>query len=135
MFEFHGWISVHGADEEPPAALRGPDGASVADLVRYTDGGPGLVDLRWMNGELFIHVGGFANHRSPDVDGVFDLFRRVGEAAPGSYGLLHYRDDEEPGESGNAFHVWVMRRGRLYEATDTLLSPVIPTIEDLDDPS
>ncbi|MEU5614294.1 Imm7 family immunity protein [Streptomyces sparsogenes] len=56
---------------------------------------PCLLDLRWMNGEPFIHLGGHSNHRSaPDVVG---LLEHVAAVAPGSYGLLHMRDDEDPG--------------------------------------
>ncbi|MFE5584553.1 Imm7 family immunity protein [Kitasatospora sp. NPDC056531] len=53
---------------------------------------PGLVDLRWMNGALFLHFGGRRNHRDTEV---LDFFREVGRRAPGSYGLLHVRNDED----------------------------------------
>ncbi|MFJ8775545.1 Imm7 family immunity protein [Streptomyces microflavus] len=88
---------------------------------------PYLLDLRWMNGEPFIHLGGFSNHRSsPDVA---ELFEHVAEVAPGSYGLLHVRDDEDPGH-GNEVRVLRLVRGRVTQHTETLLSPCIPTVED-----
>lgn len=88
---------------------------------------PYLLDLRWLNGEPFIHLGGFSNHRSsPDVA---EVFERVAEVAPGSYGLLHVRDDEDPGHE-NEVRVLRLVRGRVTQHTETLLSPCIPTVED-----
>ncbi|WP_234021411.1 Imm7 family immunity protein [Streptomyces sp. 142MFCol3.1] len=88
---------------------------------------PYLIDLRWMNGEPFIHPGGSTNHRSsPDV---VELFEHVAVVAPGSYGLLHFRDDEEPGHENNV-RVLKLVRGMVTQHTEALLSPYIPTVED-----
>ncbi|MFI1791029.1 CbrC family protein [Streptomyces olivaceoviridis] len=58
-----------------------------------------MLDLRWMNGAPFIHRGGYSNHRSsPDL---VELFEYVAAVAPGSYGLLHVHDDEEPGHEND----------------------------------
>ncbi|WP_329202891.1 MULTISPECIES: Imm7 family immunity protein [unclassified Streptomyces] len=76
MFEYHGWITLR--------ETAGDDDAS-----------PYLLDLRWMNGEPFIHLGGHSNHRSsPDA---VALFEYVATVAPGSYGLLHIRDGPPSG--------------------------------------
>ncbi|KJY42612.1 hypothetical protein VR46_23380, partial [Streptomyces sp. NRRL S-444] len=88
---------------------------------------PYLLDLRWMNGEPFIHLGGHPNHRS-SLD-VVDLFEHVAKVAPGSYGLLHIRDDEDPAHE-NEVRVLRLARGSVTEHTETLLSPCIPTLED-----
>ncbi|MDA2808971.1 Imm7 family immunity protein [Nocardiopsis suaedae] len=127
MFEFHGWIAIQGPDEE---RADGPDGERLRRLVASASGGSSLVDLRWINGQPFLHVGGLLNRRSTEADEVFDLFERVGSVAPGSYGLLYYHDDEENGEEGNTFHVLAMRRGRLTRESDDHLTPVIPRLED-----
>ena len=88
---------------------------------------PYLLDLRWMNGEPFIHLGGYSNHRSsPDVA---ELFEQVAVVAPGSYGLLHVRDDEEP-DRENEVRVLRLVRGVVTQHTEALLSPCIPTVED-----
>ncbi|MFF0055414.1 Imm7 family immunity protein [Streptomyces microflavus] len=63
---------------------------------------------------------------SPDVA---ELFEHVAEVAPGSYGLLHVRDDEDPGHE-NEVRVLRLVRGRVTQHTETLLSPCIPTVED-----
>ncbi|MFE7594760.1 Imm7 family immunity protein [Kitasatospora sp. NPDC057512] len=129
MFEYHGWIKVlesASADDEEwdDDRLRLVVGG-LEERVREIDS-PYLLDLRWMNGEVFVHFGGFANHRDTRIPA---FFREVGERAPGSYGLLHVRDDEDPGRE-NEVLVLRMARGQVSEHTDPLLSPCIPVLED-----
>ncbi|MFE0508839.1 Imm7 family immunity protein [Streptomyces sp. NPDC058964] len=72
-------------------------------------------------------LGGHSNHRSsPDV---VELFEHVAVVAPGSYGLLHVRDDEEP-DHENEVRVLRLVRGVVTHHTEALLSPYIPTVED-----
>ncbi|EKX64685.1 Imm7 family immunity protein [Streptomyces ipomoeae] len=127
MFEYHGWITVRetavGDDDE------GRLGEIVEELRACIDemASPYLLDLRWMNGEPFIHLGGHSNHRSsPDVVG---LFEHVAAVAPGSYGLLHVRDDEDPGHE-NDVRVLRLARGAVTWHTEPLLSPCVPALED-----
>ncbi|WP_205023395.1 Imm7 family immunity protein [Streptomyces sp. HB132] len=127
MFEYHGWITVRdtAADDDDEPRLR----RIVDELRRHIAriDSPYLLDLRWMNGEPFIHLGGFSNHRSsPDVVG---LFEHVAVSAPGSYGLLHVHDDEEP-DRENDVRVLRLLRGRVTHHTEALLSPYVPTVED-----
>ncbi|MFE1312805.1 Imm7 family immunity protein [Streptomyces sp. NPDC058755] len=127
MFEYHGWITVResAGEEDDDSRLR-----QIVDELRERIAAmdsPYLLDLRWMNGEPFIHLGGHSNHRSaPDV---FELFAHVATIAPGSYGLLHVRDDEDPRHENEA-RVLRLVRGTLSEHTEQLLSPCIPTLED-----
>ncbi len=92
-------------------------------------GGSGLGDLRAMNGEYYVHVGGYSNHRGNHGDRVIAGFSRIGRLAPGSYGLLYVQDDEDP-VWATGFRVYRMVRGAVTEQADVLLSPVIPTLED-----
>ncbi|MFJ8275549.1 Imm7 family immunity protein [Streptomyces sp. NPDC094154] len=114
MFEYHGWITVRetAADDEDEPRLR-----QIVDELRLRIAqmdSPYLLDLRWMNGEPFIHLGGYSNHRSsPDV---VELFEHVAAVAPGSYGLLHVRDDEEP-DHGDDVRVLKLVRGMVAELT------------------
>ncbi|GHF38513.1 Imm7 family immunity protein [Streptomyces griseosporeus] len=126
MFEYHGWITVRetAADDDDEPRLQ-----QIVDELRLHIArmdSPYLLDLRWMNGEPFVHLGGFSNHRLPDV---IQLFEHVAAVAPGSYGLLHVHDDEEPGH-GNDVRVLRLARGRVTQHTEPLLSPYIPTVED-----
>ncbi|HSY00203.1 MAG TPA: Imm7 family immunity protein [Streptomyces sp.] len=127
MFEYHGWVTVRetAADDDDESRLR-----QIVDELRLRIAqmdSPYLLDLRWMNGEPFIHLGGYSNHRSsPDV---VELFEHVAVVAPGSYGLLHVRDDEEP-DHENEVRVLRLVRGVVTQHTEALLSPCIPTVED-----
>lgn len=127
MFEYHGWITVRetAVDDDDDVRLR-----QVVDELRLRIArmeSPYLLDLRWMNGEPFIHLGGHSNHRSPP-DAV-SLFEHVAKVAPGSYGLLHVRDDEDPAHA-NEVRVLRLARGSVTHHTEALLSPCIPTLED-----
>ncbi|MFJ5707990.1 Imm7 family immunity protein [Streptomyces sp. NPDC093105] len=125
MFEYHGWITIREkpAGDDDDVRLR----RIVDDLrLRIAEtASPYLLDLRWMNGEPFLHLGGHANHRSTDVT---DLFAHVAAVAPGSYGLLHIRDDEDPGHE-NEVRVLRLARGEVTHHTEPLLSPCVPKLE------
>ncbi|GAA1630931.1 Imm7 family immunity protein [Nonomuraea maheshkhaliensis] len=129
VFEYHGWLTIRetaGLDDDPASLRRQVEkvGECLAELGDY-----GLVDLRWMNGVPFIHVGGNPNHRGTWGPAIITLFSRVGRIAPGSYGLLHVWDDES-GPHSNEFRVFRLARGEVTEHADALLSPAIPTLED-----
>ncbi|MGW7258327.1 Imm7 family immunity protein [Streptomyces sp. NPDC054834] len=70
--------------------------------------------------------GGHQNHRSAEVA---DILAHVGSVAPGSYGLVDIRDDEDPGHE-NEIRVRRLVRGTVSEHTETLLSPCVPALED-----
>jgi hypothetical protein len=129
MFEYHGWVNVL---ESATASDDDYDDGRLRELVRGIErrireiNSPYLLDLRWMNGAVFVHFGGIPNHRDAEI---VEFFREVGERAPGSYGLLHVRDDEDPGR-GNEVLVIRMVRGMSTEHSEPLLSPCIPVLED-----
>ncbi|WP_121704232.1 Imm7 family immunity protein [Streptomyces sp. E5N298] len=127
MFEYHGWITVRETaadDDDEPRRRQIVDELHLR--IAQMDS-PYLLDLRWMNGEPFIHLGGSSNHRSsPDV---VELFEHVAVVTPGSYGLLHVHDDEEP-DHENEVRVLRLVKGMVTQHTETLLSPYIPTVED-----
>ncbi|MFC8531539.1 Imm7 family immunity protein [Nocardia sp. NPDC057227] len=127
MFEYHGWISLRSTaaavDDEPPLRLREIE-ASVAEFAGYA-----LMDLRPMNVGYYLHLGGQPNRSGTWGPALVGLFRRIGELAPGSYGLLYVHDDEDP-EYAGVFRVYRMVRGAVTVGTDELLSPVIPMLED-----
>ncbi|MFG2312983.1 Imm7 family immunity protein [Streptomyces sp. NPDC048566] len=126
MFEYHGWITVRdsAAGDDEVRLLRIVDELELH--IAQMDS-PYLLDLRWMNGEPFIHLGGSSNHRSSP--NVVELLEHVAVVAPGSYGLLHIRDDEDPGHENEAI-VLRLVRGAITQHTETLLSPWMPTVED-----
>ncbi len=132
MFEYHGWVTVQASAGDEETAERAAAVARVTERLSSLKGGSGLADLRWVNGMAQVHLGGFLNHRAGEGQTVVDLFAGVGQDAPGSYGLLYIRDDEDPNGRVNEFQVLVMRRGKVTVHPDAFLSPCIPIIEDED---
>lgn len=123
MIEFHGWISLTVEGDQAGKAL-------LRELSRF--GAEHRVSgARVINGQYLVWVAGAANHRSPDADSVLALFRAVGAAEKEAYGVLYIRDDEN-GEFSNEFEVCVLSRGRVRSERDTLLSPCIPEIEEVE---
>lgn len=130
MFEYHAWVTVQSSPgDETDGELKDAFDAAEREVAVLRDGTT-EVSLRWVNGMGHLHLSGFLNHRSGEGQQVIDVFERVGRAAPGSYGILYVRDDEDPAGRQNEFQVTVMRRGATFAVRDGLLSPCIPLIED-----
>lgn len=131
MFQFHGWAVVSHHTHDTDSALQDECWSAVEEHVRNLDSE--LVRTVRHNGCDSLVITGQHNHRS---EYVVDLFRWLAEHAPGSYGLLYVRDDEDTyriGNHSNEFRVWKLCRGTLSELADPFLSPCIPTIEDVYD--
>lgn len=129
MFEYHGWVTI-------AATTTGDDDAALLErLVERVHRSLAnttlldLVDLRWSAGLPMLHLGGLDKHGGAITQQLLETFARVGELAPGSYGLLHIWDDQDP-ENDNAFQTYRMARGQVTEQKDPHLSPIAPTILD-----
>jgi hypothetical protein len=84
---------------------------------------------------LMLYVGGNKNHRGVIGDELDQLLEWTARIAPGSYGLLYWRDDEgDPIAGPNNFQVKVMSRGEVVTRFDPFLSPFFPVVEDFYDP-
>ena len=113
MFEFHGWasISYHTHDTDLRAQER--CWQDVVACVRRQESS--LFTTRQANGLHEVTVAGRHARRS---EYVIDLFKELAVLAPGSYGILYVRDDEDQRGAGayaNAFRVWKLCRGTLTE--------------------
>jgi hypothetical protein len=129
VFEYHGWVTIQAtATGDSEFALLERIVERVRRAVRDF-GDLDLVDLRWVNGVPVLHLGGMDKHGATIAPDLLDLFTRVGELAPGSYGLLHVWDDQDI-EHDNDFRVHRMARGQVSERADAFLSPVAPTVVD-----
>ncbi len=74
------------------------------------------------------HIYGAHNHTLTYLDDLMELFKTIGEKAPGSFGLLYVRLSEDP-VYWNKYKVFRLAKGVLTEHEDTLLSPCSPIIE------
>ena len=93
MYEYHGWITVvysiwevEDEDEKLETAVN-----YARDLIEQTLPKRYINELKVVNGEYMISLAGLANHRGTLEDDLINVFREIGEKAPGSYGLAPYR--------------------------------------------
>ena len=139
MFEFHGWFSIH---EAPYFIEDGKMNSLTTQLKNYVaalEWGSGennlYAEVRQMNGDVRLYVGGNKNHRGVIGDEIDQLLEWTARIAPGSYGLLYWRDDEGDLPAGPYnFQVKVMSRGEVVTRFDPFLSPFFPIVEDFYDP-
>ena len=131
MFEYHGWLVLRAAphDTETEHADLRAAVEFVQRLLVDLNEVPGLRDLRRVNGSPQFHFGGFTNHRPAEFEDLLTGVRDLAARAPGTYGLVHYWDDEAPVHD-NEFRTLVVKRGTVTEHDDPYLSPLIPTVED-----
>jgi len=84
-----------------------------------------------VNGRLVFQCSGGANQRGDDHESLRDVLRYVTTELPGSYGLVYWYDDEDPGRGRfDGYRVIVIDRGRLHDRFDPFLSPTDPPVED-----
>lgn len=131
MYEFHCWtvIRYHAHDTDPTL-----QDACVASCTAYLKKHPVLNDLNYKivshNGITTFLMSGLHNHAGHYV---IEIYRWIGQNAPGSYGQLHINDQEET-IAPDSFKVYIMRKGVVKEEIDPFFSPRIPVIEDPYDP-
>ena len=130
MFEFHSWVTIQegwceSQDDETLLAANVKEIRSEAERLLVDTFGCS-ADVAVANGLHRPTIHGFRNHAQ---SWVLELFRRTGQIARGSYGVLYIRDDEDPDHS-NEFQVWVMVRGEVEKKEDALLSPCLPKLEE-----
>ncbi|NEW55965.1 hypothetical protein GV794_09910 [Nocardia cyriacigeorgica] len=130
LFEYHAWLTVQYSAGDETGSQNRDAFRAAEELCEPLRSGSGLVDVRRVNGEGQVHLGGFLNRRTGQGQEVIDTFARIGRVAAGSYGVLYFRDDEDSTGYANAFQILVMRRGMVSSIRDEGLSPCIPAIED-----
>lgn len=111
--------------------------ARLQERVAALDWHKGLAwaEVQALNGLYYLFVAGNRNHRGRTGKELDDLLAFVAAEAPGSYGLLYWRDDEDDPPAGpNNYQVTVMARGSLTLRLDPFLSPTVPTVEDAWEP-
>ncbi len=133
MVELHGWATIREfftlQDDDSDEKIEQIIG-ELGDTISRIHWGNGLLDLRAVNGEYFLTVNIFTNHRDDRVGDALRLFQHIAKVAPGSYGLLYLNDDEDQSGHENEFLVYLLAKGTLTEHKDQLLSPLIPTVEE-----
>lgn len=129
MYEFHGWATIHESIVEADAGRLDSIVNGLKDYISNLHWNSGLLNVYAVNGEYHLSLGGFLNRKTVEAKEIIKLYLLIADRAPGSYGLLYTRDDEDTDGFENEFRVFVLARGILQEKKDIFLSPVIPVIE------
>ena len=130
MVEIHGWITIretYEATDEDNFEMILKQVNDELETLNYCN-----LNIKRINGECFIELLSCTNHMSLDVMELLSFFEIVGKVAKGSYGLLYMHNNEDE-DNYNSFMVYRLARGKVKIYQDDLLSPVVPTIEDIDD--
>ncbi len=131
MYQFNGWFAVSDDPYESESARMKEIAAELEGVVGRVDWPNGFAAVRWLGGSCFLHVAGAANRPAGYREELHDVVTFLAEQAPGTYGVLYSRDDEDPDiEYRNAFRVLVLAKGEAQWRDDPFLSPIVPTIED-----
>jgi hypothetical protein len=130
MYQYHGWAVLRTTftsdeveDSEDERVRQ-----SVAEYLASRNW-PYVLGMQAVNGAYHVWITGMPNHRPLLAWSPVEVFRRIAELAPGSYGLLFVWDDEDADGYNNASRVYVMARGELQERLDPFLAPCIPVLE------
>jgi hypothetical protein len=127
MLEFHGWITLRYGNSEKDENLQAVFVQKVKDFISQKYPyliDKGLLHFSFQNSEDFLMISGLCNHKNEPFD-VKEIFEWVAVNSKGSYGLLHFHDDD----FNDDFEVLVLKRGKLIGYKDVYLSPFIPECE------
>lgn len=128
MVEYHAWAAIWLEEDHSLEVFQ-----YIRDeLHKRVDSicqGSGFGEVKPSNGNLHLVVTGKPNHRSAEIEVLFELWQFIVREAPESHGLLYLWDDEDH-EHDNEFRVWVLQRGKIVERSDPFLSPVDLTLVD-----
>lgn len=132
MFEFHGWITIRDTyscamEEDEKFDLIINKIKNEIDSFGWCNG---FHDIRIVNGEYQLIISGYLNHKSAEVNELFDIYNEIAKIAVGSYGILYVRDDEDQNGFDNEFSVYVMAKGNITRHKDTFLSPFVGVVEE-----
>ncbi len=128
MVELHSWITISETyeicEEDDDRVIQNLN--QIIQGLRYID-----VSIKVTNGEYYIEFSLYTNHFSADVKEYLNFFSEVGKIAKGSYGLVYLYNDEDETHC-NEFQILRLSRGEVRKYDDRILSPFVPTIEDVD---
>lgn len=139
MFEYQGWATILPTYYEDDAAEDAFDDETAAELIAELEklaadhkacNINNACGIGYMNGNLRCWFMGYSNHRCQEWEEIMAYFQTLAAKAPGSYGILSCRDDEDPVKN-NAFQIFILKKGRIIEADDIWLSPCVPEIEEI----
>ncbi|WP_317056203.1 Imm7 family immunity protein [Roseovarius rhodophyticola] len=137
MVELHGWFTIREAFREEDESDEVLSSAifQIEKAISKLSNFNLAAKLMQQNGCYSLLINGNFNHRDSRWTEVTELVQLVSKIAPGSYGILHFHDDEDKNGRENQFQALVMKKGRVQTLIDENLSPFFCDLEDASDPS
>lgn len=89
-----------------------------------------ICQMKITNGSYKLMIAGMDNHKSSSWTELLEFLNWIGLEAKGSYGLLHFYDDEDKNGLENQFQVIVLKKGKISFNLDTFLSPYNLEVEE-----
>lgn len=132
MYEYHGWATIRASASFDDDIDDAPIVQEIRDYIHELNWSNGVLDIRGVNGDFQVWMAGLDNHKPSEKYDPIEIFKKIGDVAPGSYGILYIRDSDDV-ESFNEFKVHTLIRGAVNEHEDPFLSPFIPKLEDTDE--
>jgi hypothetical protein len=132
MFEIHGWVVIREAFNESGES---DDALSfaISKIQRELDKmdfGSFSGQLTNQNGAHNLTLSGLFNRPASRWEAIKALLATIVKVAPGSYGLVHFFDDEVSGNDAGLFKVYVIKKGNIELFTEKNLSPYFTEVED-----
>lgn len=130
MVEIHAWITLRYDDYDSEDQYQKQ---FVSRFKQYLQN-----DFNWLltsshcqlvsyNGLECFTIHGQHNHKDENFYPL-EIFEWVAKEGKGSYGMLYLFDDEDR-QNNNKFQVYILKRGKLIQETDSFLSPYFPEVE------
>lgn len=126
MLEFHGWITIHESIEEVDQGHLDEIVEELKQHIFNLNWNSHMLNIYATNGEYHLSTGGLFNRKTTELLEVVNIYHLIAKKAPGSYGLLYIRDDEDTEGIDNEFQVYVLSRGQVSIEKDNFLSPFVP---------
>jgi len=133
IFSYNGWIHISmnadtDDDKDDRSDLKAFFDYMEPIVLDFNSNHSRFIEHVPLNFANYYYIGGLHNHMLCYFDELLTLYKKIGEIAKGSFGLLYVRLCEDP-EDWNQYKVFRMAKGVVTEHEDALLSPCRPTIE------
>lgn len=130
--ELHGWFTIREAfreEDESEEKLAGAI-AQIEIAIEQLSEFNLFAKLMVQNGTYNLLINGNFNHQNGRWMEVISLVELVSTIAPGSFGVLHFHDDEDCDGRENQFQKLVLKKGKVQTYIDEHLSPVFGALEE-----
>ena len=130
MVEINGWISIHiTTDGENEYGKLEKAIEKIDHFLKPLKLFNQFFKIEALNGYHTLFIGLNHNHENGYYDLIYQLLNEICIIAPGSYGIIYIRNDEDKLDF-NKFKIIKIAKGKITIEDDDFLSPCNPIIED-----